>query len=155
MRTILAVAIVFFTSTSFATDLASCANLRGYGYYHYGALAEKKMAGWLQEGIPNGITTLKKIGKDKYDLLVVDARNTVMSFTQDGGQVLLLRKGNRDATFMHVSAAGVIELYTFWQSTDGEFFLDLMQSKGGNAMVIHKSSLMIASCDKFRLDLID
>ena len=105
------------TSAS-AQTVASCGSVEGYAYYHYAALVSKKNSGFDKDKITGGMTTFQKMPDGSYDILVVDTRKKIISMVQDGGKVVLLRKGAKDATFMLYFPNNSIEIYTLW--IDGE-----------------------------------
>ena len=91
----------------------------------------------------------------KYDILFLDATKTITSVMGQGGQVAILRKGTTDATFMNFyPGMGTIELYTLWLDSEGSGRYDLIQSKGGDNSLIHKSVVMSGLCDSINFDLI-
>lgn len=147
--------LAFNFSNAIAEEIATCGNLEGFGYYHYAALLKENQQNWEKDSIKNGITTLKKLEPGKYDILMIDSRQTIFSLTQDGGRVVLIRKGQNDATFMHFNPVGTIELYTFWRETGGKLRMDLVQSKGGDGLPVHKSSVLVGDCRSIRFELID
>jgi len=97
----------------YSLEIASCRNPKGHAFYH-------DIENWQRDGITGGLTTLQKLNDGKYDISIVDVRKKIISFRQDGGEILLLRKGTREATFMHIYPGTVIELYTFWIGLDGK-----------------------------------
>ena len=143
------------SSVTQAQPITSCKNPEGYGYYHYSGIVTKADSGFNKDNISGGMVTLQKMGEKKYDILFVDATKQIRSATGEGGVVMLLRKGIKDATFAHFYAGKVIELYTFWIDTNGEPKYDFLQSKGGDLMAIHKSSIMVGSCGAINFSLIE
>jgi hypothetical protein len=139
--------------TSISAEIASCRNLKGSSYFHYSGLAAKNQTGWQNDAITGGLTTLQRLEDGKYDIVIVDVRNKIISLRQDGGDVLLVRRGATDATFLHLNPGMTIEIYTFWTDRDGYHKFDLLQSKGGDGMLIHKSSVMIGDCDPINFEL--
>ena len=139
-----------------AQEITSCNDPKGYGYFHHhqGGLMSKSESGWSEEKITGGITTLKKLSDGKYDMLIVDIRKKIISFREDGSEIVLLRKGVDDATFLHIYPDNVIELYTFWKDGEGKYRFDMLQSKGGSNLPIHKSSVMTGLCSTVKFDLI-
>jgi hypothetical protein len=111
-------------------------------------------AGWQKDFISSGLTTLQRLDDGNYDILLVDVRKKIISLRQDGGEILLLRKGREDATFLYIHPGMVVEMYTFWTDAEGHHRYDLIQSKGGDGMPVHKSSVLIGDCDEIRFDLI-
>jgi len=101
------------------------------------------------------MVTLQKVGNGKYDILFVDVYKEIISAIGDGGNVTLLRRGKTDATFVHSYPGKIVELYTFWVDTEGQPKYDLVQSKGGDSMQIHKSAIMVGTCGTINFKLID
>jgi hypothetical protein len=134
------------TNWAAAQDIATCSNPKGYSYFPFHGLTPKKDAGWQTDGISSGVTTLKKLADGKYDILILDVRGTIFSLRQDGGEILLLRKGRNDATFLHMYPNMVIEIYSFWRDTDGQQRMSILQDKGGDGMLVHKKSALVGDC---------
>lgn len=155
MLKILSVFAVALTSNAaFAQNIASCGPSSGYSLYHYSKLVQKKDSGFDKDKISGGMTTLQRNSNGEFDIQMVDARKRIISLVQDGGKVVLLRAGESDATFMHFYPGLVIELYTFWRDTEGKHHYDLIQSKGGDSMPIHKSGVLTGDCDQIDFSLI-
>jgi hypothetical protein len=136
-------------------DIATCSELVGSGFYHGAGLVNKENQGWKKDAITGGYTTFKKLKDGKYDILILDATKTVYSLRQDGGEVMLIRRGKKDATFLHIHPGMVIELYTLWEDPDGKYRFDLLSSKGGDGMRIHKSSVMTGKCERIDFSKLD
>jgi hypothetical protein len=137
-----------------AQEIATCKEPEGYSYFHHSSIVPKDKSGWSSNNISGGITTLTKNQNGQYDILILDATKTIKSYVQDGGKVLLLRKGEKDATFLHVYPGNIIEIYTFWTTSDGKNKFDMLQSKGGDDMLIHQSGVMVGECGNIRFELI-
>jgi hypothetical protein len=135
-------------------NVVTCKNPKGYAYYHYAGVLSKKDSGFVEDKITGGLTTLVRLNDKEYDLLFVDVRGEIISFVRDGGFVRLLRKGENDATFLAANPGMVIEIYTFYKDSGGIERYDLLQSKGGDGMPIHKSSVMTGTCSGLNLDLL-
>ena len=140
-----------------AQEITSCQNPKGYAYYHHhkGGLMSLSESGWSDDKISGGITTLKKLLDGKYDIFIVDIRKSIISLRQDGGEILLLRKGKEDATFLHFFPGNAVELYTFWRDANGKDRFDLLQSKGGDNYPIHKSSVLTGECSSINFATIN
>jgi hypothetical protein len=156
MTKTLIIFLLSLSATASAQEITSCKDPKGHGYFHHhpGGLMSKSESGWSEEKITGGITTLKKLPDGNYDILIVDIRKRIISFRQDGGEIILLRKGADDATFLHMYPGNVIELYTFWRDNEGKYRFDMLQSKGGAAMQIHKSSVMTGYCSEINFEMI-
>ncbi len=150
------ISTILFTATSlvFAEDITTCKDPSGMAYYHHANMVQKKDSGWSKDKISDGRLTLKKIADGEYDILIYDATKTLFSLKQDGGQIVLMRAGENDATFLHFYPDRVIELYTFWKDSLGQFKYDLIQSKGGDLTLVHKSSILVGSCSAINFEII-
>jgi hypothetical protein len=147
--------ILFFLNFNIhAQTIADCKNPEGYAYYHHQGIVPKKSSGFQDDKITGGITTIKKMANGKFDILIVDIRKKIISMVEDGGTVMLLRAGEKDATFLLYFPNMTIELYTIWIDSEGNHKFDILQSKGGDAMPVHKSSVLVGSCDSINFDLI-
>jgi len=142
-------------TTVSAQTIAQCGKTEGYALYHYSGIVKKKDSGFTKDTISDGLNTLVKISDGKYDILMVDARKKIISLTQEGGTIILLRKGINDATFMHFYQDRVIEIYTFWNDGDGKAHYDLIQSKGGDYLPLHKSAVLTGDCERIDFKLIN
>jgi len=142
------------SAASIAEIIADCKNPDGYAYYHNAGIVSKKDAGFRNDKITGGLTSIVKLPDGKFDILIVDIRKTIISLSQDGGKIVLLRRGVKDATFLHVSPGMVTEIYTLWVDAEGKFKYDLLQNKGGDSMPIHKSAVMVGDCSPINFELI-
>ena len=154
IRVLVVLTFILFPHSVFAQIITSCQNPQGKAFYHFSGLTPRENSGWQDDKITGGITMLQKLDNDKYDILFVDIRKKVLSLTQDvGGSVKLFRKGAKDASFLYYFPGRVLEIYTFWQDSEGNYKLDIISSKGGS-WVIHKSSILVADCAKIDFSLI-
>lgn len=154
MKKIKIFAFVFFSFSSTAIwsqTVASCGESEGVSYYHHATILSKKNSGFTKDRITNGMISLQKMPDGSYDILLVDVRKKILSMVQDGGKVGLLRKGNNDATFMLYFPNNSIEIFTFWIDVEGNKRYDHLSSKGGDATLIHKSSVLTGQCDEINL----
>jgi 3-hydroxymyristoyl/3-hydroxydecanoyl-(acyl carrier protein) dehydratase len=142
------------TTTTWSQVIASCNNPEGYAYYHHSGGVSKKSSGFDKDKITGGMTTIQKMPDGSYDILIVDTRKKIMSMTQDGGKVLMLRKGAKDATFLLYFPGNAIELYTLWIDAEGQAKYDYIASKGGDITPVHKSAVMVGRCDEINFNLI-
>jgi hypothetical protein len=138
-----------------AADVAVCSNPSGKGYYPYVGVLDKKSSGWIDEKITGGLTTLRKLGQGDYDLLYVDATQTIVSARQDGGRVVRLAKGESSASFFVAYAAGVVEVYTFLVDKSGKAEFTVVTSRAGDDVFMVKSSVMRGDCQYVNLQLVD
>ena len=118
-------------------------------------MVQKSSSGFQKDSITGGITTIKRLSDGAFDILIIDARKTVISMAQDGGKILMIRKGDKDATFLHYFPGKVIEIYSIWLDKEGKAKFSLLQSKGGDDMRVHKSSVLVGDCDSIDFQLIN
>lgn len=144
-----------FYTLGFSQTIADCKNPEGIAFYHHNFDKSKK-TDFEKDKISGGMLSIKKLADKTFDLVVVDSRKKITSMSQDGGKFLLLRKGETDATFLLVFPNSSIEIYTLWLDGKGNSKLDMLQSRGGDEILLtsHKSSVMIANCDSINFSLI-
>lgn len=147
LKVSLAVSSALISGFAMAQNIASCGPSTGYAFYHYSKIVQKKDSGFDKDKISNGMLTLQRNANGDFDIQIVDTRKRIFSLVQDGGKVMLLRAGESDVTFLHFYPGMAIELYTFWRDSDGKYHYDLIQSKGGDAVPIHKSAVLTGDCD--------
>ena len=138
-----------------AQAVAICSDPAGYGYYHHTPQVPKNESGFVKDKITGGLFTLQRLEGGKFDILYADGRKQIVSTRNDGGDVILLRRGIVDATFLVYYPGMTIELYTFYTDAGKVSRFDIMQSKGGDGLPIHKSSVMSGICSEVNLHLIN
>ena len=148
-----AICSILIAGNAFAQAVAVCSNPEGYAYYHHTANVQKKDSGFQKDKISGGLFTLQRLENGDFDVLYVDIRKQITSSRQDGGTILLLRRGANDATFLVAYQGKSVELYTFYLDAGNVRRFDLIQSRGGDAL-IHKSSVMTGICSEMNLLLI-
>ncbi len=139
---------------AWAQVVAACGNVEGYAYYHHHGVVSKKDSGFTKDKITGGMTTIQKMPDGTFDILIVDARKKIISMVQDEGKVLLLRRGEKDATFLLFFPNNAIEIYTIWVDTEGQKKYDLISSKGGDGTPVHKSSVMNGTCSEINFNVL-
>lgn len=150
----LAILIIGGTQQLHAQTIANCGPVAGKSFYHYAGSLSKKLSGWDDDRITKGVTTFQKLPDGGYDIMLVDARGKIISLVGDGGKVAPLRAGKKDATFIHLYPGAVIDLFTLWEDNEGQARYDLIQSRGGDGLQIHKSSVLTGKCEFIHFDLI-
>ena len=147
------VIFIGFTGSVFADKIASCNNASGYSNYHHAGILGKKQSGWTEDKIIGGIFTVIKNNETEYDILFTDASKTIISSKEDGGDVMPIRAGDSDVTFVVIYPGKTMELWTFYIEKDGRGRFDLLQSKGGD-LLQHKSTVMSGNCSFINLKAI-
>lgn len=148
--------LTFFAGTilslsAHASDIASCSNPSGKGYYPETGIVKTKDSGWQDEKITGGITKLSRQGSE-YDVLFVDVRKEIISARQDGGEVLLLNKGRTALSVLVVYPGKTAEVYTFLKTTSGKLEYIQTLSRAGDSVRITKASVMRGDCDYINFD---
>jgi len=130
-----------------AADIASCSNPKGKTYYPELGLVTKDKSGWTDDGISGGITTVKKIAKDKYDIVFYDTTKRIISSIEDGGNVLLLNKGKNVFSILVVYPGKTAEIFTFIKNNSNKLEFIQITSRAGDDVRITKSSMFKGECD--------
>ena len=130
-----------------AADIASCSNPKGKTYYPELGLVTKDKSGWTDDGISGGITTVKKIAKDKYDIVFYDTTKRIISSIEDGGNVLLLNKGKNVFSLLVVYPGKTAEIFTFIKNNSNKLEFIQITSRAGDDVRITKSSMFKGECD--------
>ncbi len=138
-----------------AQNVTTCRAPKGYSYYHYQGLTQKASSGFTEDMLSKGVFTIKKVDSENFDILYIDARETITSSVADGAVVRLLRRGKSDATFITIYNQSAIDLYTIWLDKDSKPKLDLIVSRGGDLSLLHKSGVLVGDCDTIDFSLLD
>lgn len=85
MKVVIAIVSLMHGIFAHASDIASCSDPSGKGYFPEIGLVAKKDSGWSDEKITGGVTKVIKIGENEYDVLFVDTRKEIVSARRDGG----------------------------------------------------------------------
>ena len=152
---LLAVGCLLLSTTSHAANVAQCSNPVGQAYYPYLGLMEKKTSGWTDDKITGGITTLRKIGKNQYDLLFVDSFKQIISTIQDGGKVYLYSKGTNNVSFLVLYPGKTVEVFTFLVNNDGKAEYTYVSSRAGDGVLFPKATVMRGDCQFVKFGLVD
>ncbi len=155
IATIVCLCSLLISGSSFAVDIAQCSNPSGKAYYPYLGLLDKKSSGWTDDKITGGITTLQKLGPNEYDILFVDASKQIISSRQDGGRVLLLSRGQNDVSVLVIYPGKTVEVYTFLIDKAGKAEYVQVTTRGGDAVMIAKATVMRGDCQFVNLKLAD
>jgi hypothetical protein len=124
--------------------IANCEGAYGHAYYHYYGITPKDKSGWDKDAISKGKFSFKKVENDKFDLLFIDASQSITSSIQSGASIFPVIRTDTSMTVL-VIYPSVAETYSFWQNKDGEYKFALSQSKTGD-ILLRKNSLMVGSC---------
>lgn len=137
---------------SSAADIASCSNPSGVSYYPETGAVTEKNAGWHKDKISNGTTKLIKQLNGTYDILYMDVRKEIISSRQEGGQVLLLSRGENVASILVVYPGKLAEIFTFLRTNTEKLQYIHTLSKAGDGVLITKASVMHGACDYINFD---
>ena len=150
MKYILTIGLLLFSNVLPAVDLlsnikiASCSQPTGRAYYPELGITTTKTAGWKDDGIKNGIVQLSKIGKNKYDIVFVDAYKRIVSSVEDGGQVIMLSYDKNIISFLVTYSGKTVEIYTFLKNNSDKLEYIHITSR---SILIPKFSVMRGNCD--------
>ena len=129
--------VLFVPTAAMAQEITSCSSPEGKQFRHHGRE-------WFDDKLTNGVFTFKRTA-DGFDMLYVDVKKRIISSREDGAQVFLLRRYDKDATFLVGYPNQSIAIYTIWEHTDGTAWMDFFKSVGGIELG-HKSALLIGPC---------
>lgn len=129
----------------FAQQVTTCTSSEGHAYFMYMGVLEKEDSGWKIDTIPNGAFTLRKHGRDDFDIVFIDSTARNHSTTQDGAKVFPLRRNETEAAFLvHYHGSEESQIFSFFKEKSGEARFSILVSKGGPS--IYKSSVMVGDC---------
>jgi len=144
-----------FTESAYSEEIATCKDPKGYAYYPHSVFS-KEDSGWQEDRITGGVTTLTRLGKNDYDILFIDATKRIVSSKQDGGKVIVSKRGVADVyVIVAYEQTGVIEVYNFFKDGSEKALFTQYTNKGGSAVLIAKSSLLAGECSQINFSLVD
>lgn len=83
----------FLISTSVgATQIASCNNLRGHGFYHHQGVVTKSDSGWVNERIKE-TQILKLLPDGNYDIQIINENKNIASQKKWWASNCFIKKG--------------------------------------------------------------
>ena len=127
--------------------IASCSNPKGKSYYPELGLVKKNTSGWSDDAITGGVTNVKKIGKDKYDVVFLDVTKQIVSSLEDGGNVFLLNKGTNVFSLLVVYPGQTAEIFTFLKNNSNKLEFIQVTSRAGDGVLIAKTSMLRGECE--------
>lgn len=137
-----------------AQQVTTCANPSGHAYFAHMGVLEKADSEWKIDTVPKGAFTLRKHGRDDFDITFVDSTERNHSTADDGAKVFPLRRSETEAAFLvHFHDAGESQIFSFFKDKNGEARFSILVSKGGPS--IYKSSVMVGDCTPIDFKLIN
>lgn len=120
-----------------------CGSSKGWSYYFAGGLVGEEKAGFTQDAITGGKTTLVVNDDGSGDVLFVDATGSLGSAKQEGGEVIVLNSnGAAGMNWLVMHPGGVLENYALNLAT---MKVAAWRNTVGN-LAVAKNSLLIADC---------
>lgn len=105
----------------------------------------KEDSDWRIGAVPKGVFTLWKLGKDDFDIILIDSTKRNYSTAQDGAKVFPLRRNETEVAFLvHYHDSEESRIYSFFKENSGAARFSILVSKGGPS--IYKSSVMVGDC---------
>ncbi len=126
-----------------AETLALCGPQAGRTYYFAGGVVTSKDAGWQDDAVSGGRTTLSRDTSGKLDLVFSDASGGVYSSRGEGGEVEALRRSADEIVVAVMHPAGSFEVYQFVREAGGKLTMVQLVSRTGLAA---KAGAYMASC---------
>ncbi|WP_290539072.1 hypothetical protein [Alcanivorax sp.] len=129
-----------------ASPVAQCFSPKGYTYYPEIGHIGQDSAGWKEDQISQGKVTLVKDADGKFDILFIDASETITSSRADGGTVAMVSRGKGSASFVVLYPGKTVETYTFVETTSGALDFMMTTSRSGDNVVFTKATVMVGNC---------
>jgi hypothetical protein len=146
---LVATALIAAATSASAGTIAACGSQAGRAYYPAAGIVPKGKDGWTDDQITGGSTTLTQNTKGEFDILFKDSRGEILSSRDDGGEVVLLRKSQKEITVLvaYQTGAQAAEIYSFIREVDGKAKMLQLSSKGLSAAVaVPKAGVYVADC---------
>ncbi|ARO88657.1 hypothetical protein EBAPG3_013245 [Nitrosospira lacus] len=138
----------------FAQQVTTCTNPVGHAYFAHKGVLAKEDSEWKIDTVPKGAFTLRKFGKDDFDIIFIDSTKRNHSTAQDGAKVFPLRRNETEAAFLvHYHDSEESQIYSFFKENSGAARFSVLVSKGGPS--IYKSSVMVGDCTPINFKLIN
>ena len=125
-----------------------CTGPTGHGYFYPGAFVKGKAAGWQKEQITNGQYLVLRDKEGAYDIVFTDALNRTISAKGDGGQVIVVNDAGGRLVLLVNYPKMNIETWMFTLDERGTGTASVSQARYGEAAMIQKHALMVASCSR-------
>lgn len=148
------VAFMIAATAANAETIVACGEQKGHAYYPEAGLVPKDKAGWINDQISDGSTTLTQDANGDFDVLFKDSRGEVISSRDDGREIILIRKSINEIAVLVVypSGAQAAEIYSFICEADGGVKMLQLSSKGLSVgRAVPKAGVYVAKCTTFNL----
>ena len=146
MRTLIAIVAFGAAHGAFAESAGSlavqCGASSGWSYYFAGGLVPQDKAGFTEDGITGGKTTLVVDDKGEGDVLFVDATGRLGSAKSEGGTVLTF-DASKGLNWLLLYPDGTVENYALNLAS---MTVAIWRNTVGNENVA-KNRLFIADCE--------
>lgn len=152
MRITIFIAALVLSSMASASPIAQCSSPKGYTYYPEIGFIGPEKAGWHEDQISEGKFTLTKTSDGKFDILFIDASETITSSRGDGGTVAMVSRGDASAAFLVLYPGKTVEIYTFLKTSSGALEFMMTTSRAGDAVVFTKATVMAGKCSLIRFE---
>lgn len=152
MRITIFAAALLLSGIVNASSIAQCASPKGYSYYPETKFVGPEQAGWQEDQISQGKITLVKDAKGNFDILFIDASETVSSSRADGGTIQMVSKGSESVSFLVLYSGKTVEIYTFLKTASGALEFMMTTSRAGDAVAFTKATVMAGECSFIRFE---
>lgn len=146
MRITIFAAVLLLPGMVSASSIAQCSSPKGYSYYPEIGHIGQDSAGWKEDQISQGKVTLIKDSDGKFDILFIDASETITSSRSDGGTVAMVSRGKSSASFVVLYPGKTVETYTFLETTSRNLEFIMVTSRAGDSVVFTKATVMAGKC---------
>jgi len=136
---------------SFAQDIATCSEAKGYSYFANRAMAHKKSVGWTEDEITGGQFTFRVNNDGKLDILTSGILG-VSSAIEEGANIVLATISDDAATVVTVYPNQLTETYVFQVLKNGSYQAMWTQAKAETPLP--KITALISECSFLDLEVL-
>ena len=141
-RLLLTLLVAFVPSTALAETVMTCGESTGHAFFHTGPLVPPEKAGFKEDAITEGKTSLVRKQDGKYGILFVDATGSIKSVEDQGGVIVPFAKASGGLiSLLLLYPDQLTEIYAFNPQTRK---LVLLQHKYNS--FVNKSAVYESDC---------
>ena len=134
--------IAFAPSAVLAETVMTCGESKGHAFFHTGPLVPREKAGFAEDGISGGKTSLVRKQDGKYGIYFVDVSGSIKSVEDQGGVIIPFRTASDGLiSLLLLYPDQLTEIYAFNPKTKK---LVLLQHKYNS--FVNKSAVYESDC---------
>jgi len=141
-RLLLTLLIAFVPLVVFPKTIMTCGESKGHAFYHAGPLVPSEKAGFKEDAISGGKTSLLQKQDGEYGILFVDVTGSIKSVEDQGGTIIPFRTASDGlVSLLLLYPDQLTEIYAFNPTTNK---LVLLQHKYNS--FVNKSAVYESDC---------